>query len=154
LSLQEFYRLYIDKGDLLSVQNRSPHVFIYPICDRDRTFTRIFYLNPRNSHTQNVNHIYQNPVVLAKKYRSMIDSGEVENQSDLAQKLGISKVRVCQVLSLLKLNGNLLDAIERIGNPKGKQMLCRSLQVILQTQNHQSLSEYIALTNSRYHCIS
>ncbi len=47
----------------------------------------------------------------------MIDSGEVKNQSDLAQKLGTSKVRVCQVLSLLKLNGELLDAIERIENP-------------------------------------
>jgi hypothetical protein len=47
----------------------------------------------------------------------MITSGEVKNQSDLTQKLGISKVRVCQVLSLLKLNGELLDAIERIGNP-------------------------------------
>ena len=47
----------------------------------------------------------------------MIDSGVAKDQSDLAQKLSISKVRVCQVLSLLKLNTDLIDAIEKIGNP-------------------------------------
>jgi len=47
----------------------------------------------------------------------MIDSGEVRNQSNLAQKLGISKVRVCKVLRLLKLNTDLIDAVEKIGNP-------------------------------------
>ena len=36
----------------------------------------------------------------------MIDSGEVKNQADLAKKLSISKVRVCRVLSLLKLNND------------------------------------------------
>ena len=47
----------------------------------------------------------------------MIDSGEVKNQSDLAQKLGLSKVRMYQVLSLLTLNNDLIDTIEKIGNP-------------------------------------
>jgi len=47
----------------------------------------------------------------------MIDSGEVKNQSDLAQKLGLLKVRMYQVLSLLTLNNDLIDTIEKIGNP-------------------------------------
>ena len=47
----------------------------------------------------------------------MIDSGEVKNQTDLSIKLGISKVRVSQVLSLLKLNDELIEAVEKIGNP-------------------------------------
>jgi len=38
----------------------------------------------------------------------MIISGEVKNQSDLAQKLGISEVHVYCVLSLLKLNDELI----------------------------------------------
>lgn len=46
-----------------------------------------------------------------------MDSGEVKNQTDLALKLGISKVRVCQVLSLLKLNNEIIDAVEKTGNP-------------------------------------
>jgi hypothetical protein len=47
----------------------------------------------------------------------MIDSGEAKNQTDLAQKLGISKVHMCRVLSLLKLNDKLIYAVENIGNP-------------------------------------
>ena len=47
----------------------------------------------------------------------MMDSGEVKNQTDLARKLGISKVHVCRVLSLLKLDTYLIDAVEKLGNP-------------------------------------
>jgi len=66
---------------------------------------------------KSVNHSYQNPICLAKQYRHLIDSGEVKNQTDLAQKLGVSKIRVCQVLSLLKLNDELVEAVEKIGDP-------------------------------------
>ena len=47
----------------------------------------------------------------------MIDSGEVKNQTNLSQKLGVSKVHVCRVLSLLKLNDELIEAVQKIGNP-------------------------------------
>ena len=47
----------------------------------------------------------------------MMDSGEVRNQTDLAIKLGVSKVHVSRVISLLKLNSDLLDAVEKLGNP-------------------------------------
>ena len=57
----------------------------------------------------------------------MIDSGVAKDQSDLAQKLGISKVRVCQVLSLLKLNTDLIDAIEKIGNPMPTRIVTEKL---------------------------
>jgi hypothetical protein len=53
----------------------------------------------------------------------MIDKGVVKNQSDLAKKLGISKVHVCRVLSLSKLNTDLIDAIEKIGNPMPKRVV-------------------------------
>ncbi len=47
----------------------------------------------------------------------MINSGEVKNQSDLARKLGVSRVRVSQVLSLLKLDENIKKAVEKLGDP-------------------------------------
>jgi hypothetical protein len=53
----------------------------------------------------------------------MIDSGEAKNQTDLAQKLGISKVHVCRVLSLLKLNDELIYAVENIGNPMSTRIV-------------------------------
>jgi len=47
----------------------------------------------------------------------MIDNGQVKNQSDLARKLGISRVRICQILSLLKLDSLLIKELEKLGDP-------------------------------------
>ena len=48
----------------------------------------------------------------------MIETGEVKNQSELANKLGISRARVCQVLAIQKLDEkSMLLAIKQIGNP-------------------------------------
>jgi hypothetical protein len=53
----------------------------------------------------------------------MVDSGEVKNQPDLARKLGVSQARVCQVLSLLKLDDELIKAIEKLGDPISKRIV-------------------------------
>jgi hypothetical protein len=47
----------------------------------------------------------------------MIDSGQVKNQSDLARKLGISRVRICQILNLLKLNPLIVKELEKLVDP-------------------------------------
>ena len=47
----------------------------------------------------------------------MIETGEVKNQSELANKLGISRARVSQVLTILKLDEKLMSAIKQLGNP-------------------------------------
>jgi len=47
----------------------------------------------------------------------MIDNGQVKNQSDLARKLGISRVRVHQMLSLLKLDSLVIKELEKLGDP-------------------------------------
>jgi hypothetical protein len=105
-----------------------------PNCDIDRTFTRIFYLKPKNVPKKSVNHYYQNPVCLAKEYRRLIDSGVAKDQTDLARKLGISKVRICKVLSLLKLNLDLIDAVEKLGNPMQSRIVTiRMLQECLKS---------------------
>jgi hypothetical protein len=54
---------------------------------------------------------------LAKEYKQMIDSGQVKNQSSLARKLGISRVRICQILNLLKLDSLIVQELEKLGNP-------------------------------------
>jgi hypothetical protein len=74
-------------------------------------------LNSRAGIISALKNNWKRPLCLAKQYRHIIDSGEVKNRSDLALKLGISKVHVCCVLSLLKLNDDLIDSVERIGNP-------------------------------------
>ena len=47
----------------------------------------------------------------------MIDNGQVKNQSDFARKLGISRVRICQILGLLKLDPLIIQELERLGDP-------------------------------------
>jgi len=47
----------------------------------------------------------------------MIDNGQVINQSDLARKLGVSRVRIHQILSLLKLDSLILQELEKLGDP-------------------------------------
>ena len=109
-------------------------LFSSPICDIDRTFTHIFFLKPKISHIKSINHFYQNPVCLAKQYRHIIDSGEVKNHSDLALKLGISKLHVCRVLSLLKLNDDLIEAVEKMGDPMPTRIVTeRMLQECLKS---------------------
>ncbi len=47
----------------------------------------------------------------------MINSGQVKNQSGLARKLGVSRVRIHQILSLLKLDSLIIQELENFGDP-------------------------------------
>jgi predicted regulator of amino acid metabolism with ACT domain len=94
-----------------------------PSCNIDRTFTSVFFFQPKKSKTKIVKHFYRNPVCLAKEYKRMIDTGEVKNQSDLARMLGVYRARVCQVLSLLKLDDELIKAIEKLDDPDPKRIV-------------------------------
>ena len=47
----------------------------------------------------------------------MIESGKARNESDLARKIGLSRVRVCQYVRLLKLDGSVIKTIEKLGDP-------------------------------------
>jgi len=46
----------------------------------------------------------------------MIDNGQMKNQSCLARKLGISRVRIHQILSLLKLDSLIIQELEKFGD--------------------------------------
>ena len=88
-----------------------------PDCSIDRTFTSTFHFPSKVIKATQITHIYRNPIYLAREYKRMIDSGQVKNQSNLAHKLGISKVRVHQILSLLKLNPLVVQELEKLGDP-------------------------------------
>ena len=66
----------------------------------------------------------------------MIDTDEVKNQSDLARKLGVSRVRISQVLSLLKLNVKIIEAIENLSDPMPKRYISeRKLRSLVKLSN-------------------
>ena len=47
----------------------------------------------------------------------MIDSDEIKKQSELAKLKGISRARVTQILNLLKLDFNIIQELEKFGDP-------------------------------------
>ncbi len=88
-----------------------------PDCNIDRTFTYQFYFQIVVKKSPTPKKTYRNPIYLAKEYKEMIDRGQVKNQSGLARKLAISRVRICQILSLLKLNTLVIQELEKLGDP-------------------------------------
>jgi hypothetical protein len=57
----------------------------------------------------------------------MIDNGQVKNQSGLARKLGISRVRIHQILSLLKLDSLLIQELEKFSDPLKTRIITERL---------------------------
>ena len=51
------------------------------------------------------------PVALALAFQQMMEDGEVNNQSDIAQKTGLTRARVTQVLNLLKLPDSVIQEL-------------------------------------------
>jgi len=60
---------------------------------------------------------------LAKEYKKIIYSGEVKTQAELARIKGISRARITQILNLLKLDKNVIDNLEQIGDPMDKKVI-------------------------------
>ena len=103
-----------------------------PNCNIDRTFTSTFYFPQQVTKTNQIKCLYRNPIYLAREYKRMIDNGQVKNQSDLARKLGISRARVTQILNLLRLDNNIIDNLEQIGDPMDKKVISeRELRKII-----------------------
>ncbi len=88
-----------------------------PDCSIDRTFTSTFNFPQKVIKSNQITPRYRNPIYLARECKRMIDNGEVKNQADLARKLGISRVRIHQILSLLKLDSLIVQELEKFGDP-------------------------------------
>jgi hypothetical protein len=100
-----------------------------PDCSIDRTFLSTFYFPHKVTKANQIARIYRNPIYLAREYKRMIDNGQVRNQSELARKLGISRVRIHQILSLLKLDTIIVQELEKLGDPiKSKLITERMLR--------------------------
>ena len=63
-----------------------------------RPETEGFILEPEKSQK-----IYECPLLEAKRYQKILDDPFINSLADVARELGITRVRVSQVMSLLKL---------------------------------------------------
>ena len=100
-----------------------------PDCNIGRTFISTFHFPKKVTKANPITRIYRNPIYIAKEYKEMIDNSQVKNQSGLARKLGISRVRIHQILSLLKLDSLIIQELEKLGDPlKSKIITERKLR--------------------------
>jgi ParB-like chromosome segregation protein Spo0J len=60
---------------------------------------------------------YRNPIILAREWQQALASGNHGSRADLARQQGISRARVTQVLQLLNLVPDVLNAIAALGDP-------------------------------------
>jgi len=90
----------------------------------ERTFTTLVCLeNTKKRKREPINPNYRNPIYVAKEYARLIETGEARNESDLARKMGISRVRVYQFIKLLRLDTLIIRSIEKLGDPLTSRMI-------------------------------
>ena len=59
--------------------------------------------------------VYKNPIYTALEWQDMLDSGRFKSKAELARYLGVSRVRVVQVLDLLKLSPEVITKVSELG---------------------------------------
>ncbi len=58
------------------------------------------------------------PVALALAFQQMLEGAEVNNQSEIARKVGLTRARVTQILNLLRLPDSVIQNLCSIYEPK------------------------------------
>lgn len=86
--------------------------------------------------------MYRNHIYLAKEYKQMIDNGQVKNRAELARKLGISRAKVIQILSLLKLDSLVIQELVKLGDPLDTKIISEH---VLRTYVNKSFTEQIKI---------
>ena len=100
-----------------------------PDCSIDRTFISTFHFPKKVTKANQIARIYRKPIFLAREYKQIIGNRQVKNQSGLARKLGVSRVRVHQILSLLRFDSLVVQELEKFSDPlKSKIITERTLR--------------------------
>jgi hypothetical protein len=103
---------------------------------------------PQRSNPYPSSKRYRNPVILAHEWQQALGSGEHGTQADFARKHGISRARVTQVLHLLNLPPDALNAIAALGDPLPSPILTerrlRSVMNLSAEEQEQTIRKILA----------
>jgi hypothetical protein len=66
---------------------------------------------------------YRNPIAVAQEWQRLLSVGECASRADLARKLGVTRARVTQVLGLLELTPEVVEALAALGDPLPKPVV-------------------------------
>ena len=67
--------------------------------------------------------IYQNPIYTALQWGAMLDKGQFKSKAELGRHFGVSRVRVVQMLNLLKLDQQVINQLKEAGESFNKRLL-------------------------------
>ena len=67
--------------------------------------------------------IYQNPIYTALQWGAMLDKGQFKSKAELGRHFGVSRVRVVQVLNLLKLDPEIIRKLSALGKTFNSRFL-------------------------------
>ena len=59
-----------------------------------------------------------NPITIALKYQKMYEDAAYQSMEKIGDQIGVSRVRIHQMLNLLKLDERIIDYIQNITNPR------------------------------------
>jgi hypothetical protein len=60
---------------------------------------------------------YRNPIFLAREWAEAMEDGNFRSQRAFARAIGLSHARVSQVLGLLRLCPEVIDDLDKLGDP-------------------------------------
>jgi hypothetical protein len=60
---------------------------------------------------------FRNPLILALKYKSLLDTPGIGSRTALSRKIGVSRARISQFLRLLRLPPDIQQSVIRMGDP-------------------------------------
>ena len=93
--------------------------------------------------------IYESPLMEARRYRNLLNDPLINNQSDIARDLGITRARVSQIMSLLKLAPEIQKTLLGFKDPKMIRFFSEyRLRPLLNINNpNQQLKEFKKIMN-------
>ncbi len=81
-----------------------------------------------------------NPIRIAQKYKQIYNRLSPPTMTQVAKEFGISRVRVCQMLNLLKLDQQIIDYLSNITDPKENNFWTeRKLRRLLRIEKKEQL---------------
>jgi hypothetical protein len=121
---------------------------------KGKTFRAVFELrNTRQKHDlegRGSPKSYRNPIFLAWEWQQALEHGHSPSRAALARKLDVSRARVTQVLRLLRLDQEVIDAVAALGDPLSSRIVTeRRLRPIVDRQPKEQKMQIDALLRTR-----
>ena len=89
-----------------------------------RTFKYKFSLPNFSDLTKpKVQKVYQNPIYKALEWQKMLDKGQFKSKAELGRHFGVSRVRVVQIVDLLKLSPEVINKVTVLGETFNKKII-------------------------------